>query len=78
MKSYLSILLDFHNGSRFVFNSNCLRQSSLQLNDQREVPIDMVVGQHIAAVTGEGDMRTVECEDMLTIHDNGTHCKKYR
>lgn len=72
---YLSIILQFNGNTALVFKDEGFRTAVSELQDEREVSIDMVMCQYVAARTREGQVATIECEDVLTVDDYTTHCE---
>lgn len=46
----------------------------LKLADQREVAVDMVVSEHVAARAREGKMAAVERENVHSVDYDSAHC----
>lgn len=72
----LSIVLELHNGAALVFQDQSLGLSVGELQHEREVPIDVVVSQYVAAVAREGHVAAVECEEVLAVDDNSADCRR--
>lgn len=72
--THLSIVLQLDQVSALIFQDEGLGLAVLHLQQQREVPVDVVVSQHVAARAGEREVAPVECEDMLAVDDHSADC----
>lgn len=76
LSAYLSILPKLDGGAALVLQKHSLGGSRLQLDDGGEVAVHVVVGQHVAARAGEGQVAPVEREDVLAVDYYGADCRE--